>query len=369
MKTFIYFLLFLTSPFILAQKSLVQKLNDQAIEVYRNDAEKAISLLEEAKNLAENQYDKDLTQNNLGVVYRFLGDCDEAKKYSIKASSSKDLKIQATAYNNLGACYRASGEHETSIEFYIKALKNYEKLKDDKEYATVSNNIGVVYNQLGLYEKAKEYNQHAIETFTKINYKKGLSESYNNYAMVLANEEDLDGALEYFQKSLKIENELHDKKGVSESLNNVAGVYFYQGKPDEAIKIFKKVLEIEKSIKNNSGIASTYNNMAFVLIENSTYTKAKNYIDSAHYFAKNNQIADDYLISLENYILYHQNQQQYKEANEYYENYFHAFDSINKNNNLKQLTEVETKYQTEKKRKANPGTTSRNCREQTQSRT
>jgi signal transduction histidine kinase len=161
----------------------------------------------------------------------------------------------------------------------------------------------------------------------------------------------LDGALEYFQKSLRIEKELNDQKGISESLNNVAGVYFYQGKADEAIKIFKEVLEIEKSIKNNQGIASTYNNIAQVLIESNSYENAKNYIDSAHYFAKSNQIADDYLISLENYILYHQNQQQYKEANEYYENYFHAFDSINKNNNLKQLTEVETKYQTEKKEK------------------
>ena len=351
MKTLAYFLLFFTSSLVSAQKNPVQKLNDQAMEIYRNDTKEALSLLGEAGNIAENKTDKDLTQNNLGIVYRFLGNCEEAKKYSVKASSSKDLKIQASAYNNLGACHRISGELETSIDFYIKALKNYEKLKEDKEYATVSNNIGIVYNQLGLYDKAKEYHEYAIKAFTKIDYKKGLSESYNNYAMVLVNEEDLGGALKYFQKSLMIEEELHDKKGISESLNNVAGVYFYQGKAEEAIQIFKEVLEIEKSIENSQGIASTYNNIAQVLIENGTYSNAKSYIDSAYYFAKHNYIADDYLASLENYIAYYQNQQEYKAANGYYEIYFHAFDSINKKNNLSQLTEVETKYQTEKKEK------------------
>src|SRR5690606_33675491 len=156
-------------PFALSQQNSVQKLNDRAIEIYRDDAKTAISLLGQAEDLSNNELDKDLTNNNFGIVYRFLGEFEKARQFSLKALISKNLRIQASAFNNLGAIARSSGQYEEAIKFYIDALKNYEKLKDEKEYANVSNNIGVVYNSLELYEKAKEYHRLAITKFKKLN--------------------------------------------------------------------------------------------------------------------------------------------------------------------------------------------------------
>ncbi|SMC70067.1 tetratricopeptide repeat protein [Moheibacter sediminis] len=349
MKTFLFYLVLFFCSTLCAQKKNIEKLNDDALKIYRTEAKRALSLLEEAQKLSEEKIDVQRTNNSLGIVYRFLGEFEKAKQYSLKVLGTRDIKLEASAYNNIGACNRSMGKYEEAVKFYINALKGYDKLKLDNEYATVCSNLSVVYNSLELYEKAKEYNQTAIEKFTKTENKKGLSEAYNNYAMIVVNEGNLDEALEYFTKSLEIERNLKDKKGISESLNNVGGVYYYQGKINDALKIFREVLAIEKSIKNLGGVASTYNNIAQMLIENKEYTTAKNYIDSAYSFSKKNKISEDYLISIENYINYNEQQQKFKEANQYYKKYNSISDSIRQENNLEQLHDVETKYQTEKK--------------------
>lgn len=351
MKKTLLLIFLLMNIFVSAQQKNVQKLNDEAVKIYRTDAKRALSLLQEAQKLSEEKIDTELTNNNFGIVYRFLGEFEKAKQYSLKALGTKNAVVLSSAYNNIAACNRSMGKYEEAVKFYILALRGYEKLKMENEYATVSSNLGVVYNALELYDKAKEYNQTAIKKFTQTNNKKGLSESYNNYAMILVNQDSLDVALRYFTQSLNLEKELKDKKGISESLNNVGGVYYYQGKIDEALRIFKEVLQVEKSINNLGGVSSTYNNIAQMLIENKDYGNAKKYIDSAYIFSRKNKISEDYLVSIENYILYNEQLEHYKEANQYYKTYIGVSDSIRQESNLEQLHDAETKYQTEKKEK------------------
>ena len=351
MQKIVIFIFLLSGFYLYAQSENVQKLNDKALEVYRSDTQKALSLLEDARKQSQQKPDLELTFNSLGIVYRFMGEYEKARQYSLKALGTRNLRVRASAYNNIGACNRSLGKYEEAVKFYIHALKDYEQLQMEDEYATVSNNLSVVYNAIGLADKAKDYNQAAIEKFRKVRNKKGLSEAYNNYAMILVNQDSLDAALEYFTQSLEIERELKDQKGISESLNNVGGVYYYQGKITEALNIFKEVLGIEKSINNLGGVSSTYNNIAQILLETQDYDLAKKYIDSAYTFSKKNKISEDYLTSLENYIAYNEELEKYKLANQYYKTYHNASDSIRQESNLQQLHEAETKYQTEKKEK------------------
>lgn len=351
MQKIVIFIFLLSGFCLYAQSENVQKLNDKALEVYRSDTQKALSLLEDARKQSQQGPDFQLTHNSLGIVYRFMGEYEKARQYSLKALGTRNLRVRASAYNNIGACNRSLGKYEEAVKFYIHALKDYEQLQMEDEYATVSNNLSVVYNALGLADKAKDYNRVAIEKFRKVRNKKGLSEAYNNYAMILVNQDSLDVALEYFTQSLEIERELKDLKGISESLNNVGGVYYYQGKTTDALNIFKEVLGIEKSINNLGGVSSTYNNIAQILLETQDYDLAKKYIDSAYTFSKKNKISEDYLTSLENYIAYNEELEKYKLANQYYKTYHNASDSIRQESNLQQLHEAETKYQTEKKEK------------------
>ena len=343
------FILFILSFQIYSQSVYVEKLNNEAIEIYRDNSEKSVELLERALDESFNQADFNLTYNNLGIVYRFLGDFEKAKQYSFKSLKTKNLNVLSSAYNNIGACNRSLGLYEDAINYYIKALKIHEKQNKDKECATVCNNIGMVYSSMELFEKAKKYNLKAINKFKEINYLKGISESYNNYAIALANQDSLDLAAGFFKKSLQIEIELNDKKGISESLNNIGGIYYYKGELNKALEYFFRVIKIEKEVKNYGGIASTYNNISQVLYDSEKYLDSKKYTDSAYLYSKKYNISNDLLTSLEGYIHYYEKSNNYKEANAYYKKYISANDSIAKKNNYDKLHNAEVKYQTEKK--------------------
>ena len=168
-------------------------------------------------------------------------------------------------------------------------------------------------------------------------------------AVIYAYEDSLKIALNYFKYSLKIEEELKDVKGIAESVNNIGGVYYYLEKLDSALLFFEKARKIDYSIKNYGGLAATYNNIGDVHLYKQDYKKAKMNFDSAYSFAKKSKSAFDIENTLNYYALLYEAQNDYKKASDYYKKKNEFKDSIQKLSNIKQLHELETKYQTAKK--------------------
>ena len=348
-------------PFLVAAQNYdnlsCRELNDKAMEVYLTNPDLALQLLQKAEikanNGSGNSHLKGLTLNNLAILKRMNGEFLASKKMSEKALSfpGSTAVIKASIYNNLGACSRSLGAFEQAVKYYLNALKVYEKQNNPKKIGTVDNNIGLVFSDLEQFEKAKSYHKKALRAFVKINDKKGLSESYNNLAIALASQDSLAKAGDFFRKSLRIEEGLKDKKGIAESLNNVGGVHYYLQQIDSALYYFKKSAAIERSLKNFSGVAQSYNNIAMVYIENKRLKEGKIYVDSAYNYSKKSKITADILASLDNYRQYHEASNNFLEANKMIKQYHALKDSIQKESSIKDLNELETKYQTAKKEK------------------
>ncbi len=332
-----------------------QVLNDSALNIYKEDHQKAISILEEGLAFAQNNNDKKeigRLKNSLGIVHRDLGEFEKSKSLSLESLSyTKDSIINASAYNNIGVVNRSLGLYDEAVEYLLKALEIYDLKRMLKESATTNNNIGIVYSFNNLYEKAIEYHLNAKLDFEKLDDKKGISEVYNNIAIIYANEGDLKKALEYFQYSLEIEISLKDKKGIAESANNVGAVYYYMTEIDSALVYFEKSAQLEKEIGNFAGLGASYNNIAQVLLENSRLSEAKVYIDSAYTTAKQYKVATDIEMALENYSTYYQANKEPQKALEYYKNFTAFKDSIHSQTTKGKIAELEIEYQTEKKEK------------------
>lgn len=331
----------------------IRKRNDAAMAIYPKDPNLALKQLlvieKEAKQLKHNT-SLAFTINNIGIVTRVVGDFEKAITYSNQSLKlTKDSLIVASAYNNIGSCKRNIGLYEEALKAYLKAIKIYDAKKDVKNQAIVNNNLGLVYRSLEMNLKAKEYHQKAIQSFEQLKDKKGLSEAYNNMAVIYAYEDSLKIALNYFKYSLKIEEELKDVKGIAESVNNIGGVYYYLEKLDSALLFFEKARKIDYSIKNYGGLAATYNNIGDVHLYKQDYKKAKMNFDSAYSFAKKSKSAFDIENTLNYYALLYEAQNDYKKASDYYKKKNEFKDSIQKLSNIKQLHELETKYQTAKK--------------------
>lgn len=335
------------------QNEEIDRLNTEALERYASNSTKALELLEKAEKIAKNKkltLSLAYTINNIGIVTRVKGDYEEAITYSEKSLAlTKDSLIVASAFNNIGSCKRNLGLYEESLKAYLKSIKIYDKKRDLNNQAIINNNIGLVYRSLEMNEKAKTYHRKAITAFEKLKKKKGLSEAYNNMAIIYAYEDSLLSALRYFKYSLKLEEELKDARGIAESLNNVGGVYYYLEEIDSALNYFNKGLKLEYSIKNYAGLASSYNNIGDVHLYKENFNEAKKNFDSAFVYAKKSKSAFDIENTLNYYGLLYEAQNDYKKASEYYKRKNEFGDSIQKLSNIKQLQELETKYQTAKK--------------------
>uniref|UniRef100_UPI00404A397F tetratricopeptide repeat-containing sensor histidine kinase n=1 Tax=Gelidibacter sp. TaxID=2018083 RepID=UPI00404A397F len=348
-------IVFLLSTFSVFSQADADKLNDDALDIYKENPQKAIQILEKAIDIARaNKNPKQISRskNSLGIVYRDLGDYKKAKSLSEEAlSATKDSIIQASAYNNIGAVNRSLGKYDEALQSYLKALSIYEAKNETSLRATVSNNIGMVYSYLGMNSKAIEYHLKAKNIFENEKNFKGISEVYNNIAILYANDGELDKALEYFKYSLAIEEQLKDKKGIAESANNVGAVYYYMTQIDSALIYFKQSASIEKSIGNLSGLGASYNNIAQVLIENNRVEESKTYIDSAYYYAKKTNTVSDLEAALNTYSMFYEAKNDPTTALKYFKQYAAVKDSLLNIETNSKVAKLEIEYQTEKKEK------------------
>ena len=349
--TIIFFFLAWVNSFSQSKKDY----NIEAMASYKENQLKAIKLLKTTLKFAQEEKNKELislTKNNLGIVFRDLGEFITSKKYSNEAlQTTKDSIVKASSYINIGACNRKLGLYKDAISNYLNALKIYEAKKSLKEIATANNNIAIVYSYLNLNKKSLEYYDKAKHTFENLNDKKGISQTYNNIAIVYANEGKLETSLKNFRYSLQIEKKLNDKKGIAESLNNVGSIHYYLGAIDSSIYYFNKSAKLERIIGNFAGISASYNNIAQVLLENKRIKESKKYIDSAYVLAIKHQTSEDIESALLNYTEYYENNRNYRKSLTYHKKYLTFKDSLAKKLNIKVLQELETKYQTEKKEK------------------
>ncbi len=327
--------------------------NEKAKKYIETEPQKAYELLLKAQTQKGNS--DDLQENielNISIVKRIQGEFKESIRLSeMVLQKTANTQTKASVYNNLGSAYKRMGENEKAMKNYLSAHELYTQQKNWKDAATVENNIGLLYQALENFPKAKTYHQTALEHFTQLKDQAGISKSYNMLGIVSANEDDLEMALSYFQKSYKIELAQANKVGISEAVNNIGGIYFYMGELDSALVYFKKSLEIDRKNKDYSNLADGMNNIAEVYMNVEDFKNAKLYLDSAMQLAINQKYANAYLLSLETYSYLHELSGDLGKANNYLRRYYAAKDSVAELSNLKNINELETKYQTEKKEK------------------
>ncbi|MCK5169608.1 MAG: tetratricopeptide repeat protein, partial [Bacteroidales bacterium] len=135
--------------------------------------------------------------------------------------------------------------------------------------------------------------------------------SLNNIGNIYAELSNYEDALEYYKKSLKIKEEIKDKKGIANTLNNIGELYSKLGNFSEALFYCSKSLEIAESLNVKDIIIDNYESFS------ETYSAMGNY----------------------------------KKAFEHYKQYTALKDSVFNLETYKQIAEIKTKYETEKKDK------------------
>ena len=258
-KSFLFFTLFLISFFSAAQQ-------------YKID-----SLITVLKTVSE-----DTTQinifNSLSKLYANIGHNELALQYAQKAlQKSEPLVFKngiAAAYLNIGNIYWNKADYKQASDVFLKALQILQQTGDKKGMGKCYNNIGTILLNEGHYEKALENFLRSFKIKEEIGDKQGMSMSYLNIGNLYLNQRNYDKALDCYSLSLKINMETGNKMHEATNLNNIGIIYAYKENPERSLEYHLKALKIREEIGDKNGIGMSHSNIGIIYYDKGDYKKA-----------------------------------------------------------------------------------------------
>ena len=290
--------------------------------------------------------------HNLGMVFGAQGNYTKAKEHYLKSIEIKkalgDDKGTASTLNNLGVTSKKQGDLGLAAQYYTQSLKIHEEAGNKSGISTALSNIGLINYLQEDYDKAADYFKKALNLSTEMDYKKGMANCITNLGNVDYQRGNIDIALKRYHKALDIRHEINDKWGEAIALHNIANIYGENGDSKKALEHFNKSILIREEIGHKEGIANAYYGIG------TTYYKLKDYKSALNHFQKSLKIGQEIGGLKEIREASERLWGTYKKLNKpsqalkMYELYITMKDSMEREENKKEVIRQELKYQYEK---------------------
>lgn len=323
-----------------------------------DDIEKSNSMLEKTIALAEKTKDKKLlgqALNYLASNYSYQGNSDQSILIFRKAfdtfSQIKDSSKMSKVLINLGSEYVEKGNVKKALETELLALKIKESCKDSSQIAYYYEQIAEIYFSMKNFEKWKEFVMTAHRLAQNPNYTSFLTtiKILNELAEVNRRESRIYEAEKIYNKIYEMCLKEDYIKGQSVALTNLVPVYIQQAKLPQAEKAANKSLEIDLKLNRISGIIYNYIQLGKLNRILKNPVKAAGFAEKGTMLAKQYNYADDIITGLNELYLISKDLGQTAKALKYFEEYGELKDSLYSRDINKQMAEMQTKFETEKK--------------------
>ncbi|WP_299453572.1 tetratricopeptide repeat protein [uncultured Microscilla sp.] len=179
--------------------------------------------------------------------------------------------------NHFGASYFFQAKYDKAEKYYQESLSLFRDIPHDLGTSVAYNNLANIYKQQGAYTKAISYYQQGLAIQEKANNSRLMSVSYTNIATIYRFQKNYPKALEYHKKSLGLKKNINSQRGMAIVFTNIGWLYCEMGKPSLGLEYLKKALAISQQIKLKNPLI--FNNLSY------TYQKL-NQLDSAFLYAQ-----------------------------------------------------------------------------------
>lgn len=313
-----------------------------------NNIDSLYSVLQQAKK------NKDKAEMLIELSYAYdLVSVDSTKSYAAKALAIIDSNKQADLYVDalllMGKAEKNVGNYSTALEFYLTSLRVAERLNIKDKLATLYNSIGIVYKKMKRWDIALEYYLRANTLAKSNNDLESISYTYNNIGTIHLAKEDWSKVLPYYDSALLFAEKANSAKAVATVLSNIGDVYMQKHRYYKALDIFKRCLKYDKQNSDQYGMFMSYFQIARVYVELQQYKIADKYVDSANNIAIKENFNRERIDILAWKGNIEESRGNYKEALKLLKLSKLLNDTLITEATTKQVSELETKYETEKK--------------------
>jgi signal transduction histidine kinase/DNA-binding response OmpR family regulator len=287
--------------------------------------------------------------------YEIKIDHEKTKKLATEALRiSKAINFQkgiGWSQKYLGSYYRETGNYAEASRHAFEMLRAFEGTSNAKGWGQAYQFLGILNQEARNPDKAAMYHQKSIEVFQRANLKLDLSFAYNSLGALYIDLQQYDTALKYQFKSLALRQELKYEDHLF-IYANIATTYVLKGDYDHALEYFRKELPRMQNSYNKSGAASAYLALGDLYQRMGDYPNAERFmvkaIDLVQGLRHHKILSEAYL----KFTRLEKERKNYKQALAYQELSDQYKDSIFAEIKVKQMAELEARYQSEQKDQA-----------------
>ncbi|MCX7862070.1 MAG: tetratricopeptide repeat protein [Bacteroidales bacterium] len=324
--------------------------------MYQYNSNEAIEIgniaLELAKILKDTTY-LAKTYNVLGISYSDAGKLKEStdlyKKALHYASLNNNKKTEAKACINMGVSYYYLSDYNQSTYYYLRGLKIIESFHDTAHIISTLNNLASVYSANKSSKEALKIVHKALNLALQYKDPMYIADCHNNLFAEYFRLDSLDKALYYLNKASEYFKQQNDLKNLTIAYNNYSTIYTKKQNYEKALEYSIKALNLIRQL----GLTSEEPNFLYTLAN--TYFQIKNYhkaIDYGNECLKLSKLINkpDLILKAKGILAQSYFQlKQYENSAKIYEQYIVLKDSIYKADFEKNIAEMATKYEVEKK--------------------
>lgn len=159
-----------------------------------------------------------------------------------------DIDAQANIYNSLAAISHYMKKYSTAIDYYQKAIDLVRKLKDEERMAAFLSNQSETYSSMKQYEKATAGLTEALELDEKGNRTVDAAIRRMNLASVYSDLKEYDKAEKLYLEALEVFRKGKKRNTLAQTAYELGVLYERKREPNRAIALFKESLELSKEI-------------------------------------------------------------------------------------------------------------------------
>ena len=181
--------------------------------------------------------------NGLGVALGEMDRPDEAElllKMGIRSAKAAEEELtQAVLLNNLGTLYRKMGEYEMAIKTYEQCVPLLRKHNDELRVAQVYNNLAIAYSGKNEWKRSKRLYNQSLSIKQKFGDLVGEARTLNNLTRVYRNIGDYDHAIQSARMAVNKFQSVHDFREMAKAQWNLGKLCLETGRRDESLLAYQ----------------------------------------------------------------------------------------------------------------------------------
>jgi signal transduction histidine kinase len=282
---------------------------------------------------------------------------DKAEKILLQYDSSNFDNYDKAKHDFYFARIHAAKDNtENALKKFLSAKKLFvlENAEEDVLECNLAL-ISLIENLDGIENQFESIKTEISDYIKKEKDPKAIYLINNRIASNYLDNDNSEMAIAYFNKNVALGDAYQKPRFKALSYANISTVHsILTRKQDSALYYNKNAIDfLKKDIKNNEIVAHLYNNRARIFQELKKYNEALKFYQKADSINLRQNVESSKRIYYANLAKLYQEMGNYKEALAYFKKEKTINDSINQTQQNIAVSEIQTKYETEKKQKEN----------------